>query len=55
MPRGCRGGRIITMETPPLIYIECEIPAGVTLDEYRRSQVSRTGRRSRGWRRLLAL
>ena len=43
------------MDTPPLIYIECDIPAGMTLTEWRRSQCSRSGRRPRLWRRLLAL
>ena len=44
-----------TMETSPHIYVECDIPAGMTLTEWRRSQVTRTGRRPRLWRRLLAL
>ena len=44
------------METP-LIYIECDIPEGMTLNEWRREQcmASRTGRRPRRWRKLLAL
>ena len=41
------------MESSPHIYVECDIPPGMTLTEWRRSQVTRTGRRPRRWRRLL--
>jgi hypothetical protein len=44
------------MEKTPLIYVECDIPAGMTLTEWRRSEcAARTGRRPRLWRRMLAL
>ena len=44
------------METP-LVYIDCDIPAGMSLTEWRREQnvASRVGRRPRRWRKLLAL
>ena len=43
------------MQTSPHIYVECDIPDGMTLTEWRRSQSARTGRRPRLWRRLLAI
>lgn len=43
------------MESTPHIYIECDVPEGMTLTEWRRSQCAeRTGRRRPLWRRLLA-
>jgi hypothetical protein len=36
----------------PHIYIECEIPEGVTLTDWRRSENARIVRRPSLWRRL---
>ena len=41
------------MNRVPLIYVECDVPEGVTLTEYRRSSC-RTAK-PRGLRRLRAL
>jgi hypothetical protein len=43
------------MQTSPHIYIDSDIPDGMTLTEWRRSQVSRTGRRPRLWHKVLGL
>ena len=47
--------RLIDTMTAPLIYIDSDIPEGMTLTDWRRAQVSRTGRRRRRWLRALAL
>ncbi len=45
------------MESSPHIYVDCDVPEGMTLTEWRRSQcaAARGARRPRLWRRLLAL
>jgi hypothetical protein len=44
------------MASTPHIYVDCDVPDGMTLTEWRRSQCAgRTGRRAPFWRRLLAL
>lgn len=35
-----------TWPTPPLIYVQCDVPAGMTLDEWRRRPSEQDGRRS---------
>jgi len=35
--------------SPAILYIECTLPDGQTIDEYRRSRPARV----RGWRRLV--
>jgi hypothetical protein len=42
-----------TMTKVPLIYVECDVPEGVTLTEYRRSTCAPA--KPRGLRRLRAL
>ncbi len=41
------------MNRIPVIYVECDVPEGVTLDEYRRSAGAPRPRRFAGLRRLL--
>ena len=57
MPSGDPGGRMRCMEPSPHIYVDCEVPEGMTLTEWRRSQCAalRGLRRPPLWRRLLAL
>ena len=43
------------MNRVPLIYVECDVPEGVTLTEYRRSSSGVSRRRLRRLRRLRAL
>ena len=45
MPSPLPAGLMRAMQTSPHIYVECDIPDGMTLTEWRRSQVTRTGRR----------
>jgi hypothetical protein len=53
MTRGAHRSHIDTMNATPHIYIESDIPEGMTLTEWRRS--SGPQRRQSFWRRLLAL
>jgi hypothetical protein len=39
------------MQTTPFIYIECSIPAGVTIDQFRRARPRPLTR----WQRLLGV
>jgi hypothetical protein len=41
------------MQTSPHIYVETDIPAGLTIADWTRSQ--RTGRRPRLWHKLIGL
>ena len=41
------------MQRIPHIYVECDVPEGVTLDAYRRTTCSRRRRRLGRLRRLL--
>ena len=52
MPSGGSGGLIPAM-TPPLLYIDCDVPEGMTLHEWRRSQCAHLAQRRPLWRRLL--
>ena len=52
MQRMALAGGLGAMTTVPLIYVECDVPEGQTLDEFRRS-TQHHGRRRHGWRRVL--
>ncbi len=41
------------MNRIPVIYVDCDVPEGVTLDEYRRAACAGRPRRRFGLRRLL--
>ena len=43
------------MKTAPLIYVECDVPEGLTLNEYRRGATRPAVRRRRRLRSLLRL
>ena len=57
MPSRGPDGRMRGMESSPHIYVDCDVPEGMTLTEWRRSQcaAARGARRPRLWRRLLSL
>ena len=55
MPSLVPGGRMRLMESSPLIYVECDVPEGMTLTEWRRSQREGRVRKAPLWRRVLAL
>ena len=52
MPLRGAGG-LITVMTTPLLYIDCDIPDGMTLHEWRRSQCAHLAARRPLWRRFL--
>ena len=55
MPSRDPGGRMRLMKTSPHIYVDCDVPEGMTLTEWRRSQCAGRARKAPLWRRLLAL
>ncbi len=53
MRASARRGRLRAMNRIPVIYVDCDVPEGVTLDEYRRRACVARPRRRLGLRRLL--
>ncbi len=54
MPSRVPDGRMTLMNTSPHIYVDCDVPEGMTLTEWRRSQAAASARKAPLWRRLLA-